>query len=138
MAFAGMILRGALGVAGLGLRGAWWAGKTGVTQGVKAVPSVARATTDIGLFAVRHPYLMAGMAGAGVYAAMGTPSSPHTSPTLAEAEMGLAINQEIAAAEAMNAGIAPMGGVTPGAVIRNQRLMESTMGLTQGLHHSRH
>jgi len=133
MAFAGMLLRAgfgaAWGTAKLGARAGW-----GVT---KQLPSIASAATNIGLFAVRHPYMTLGAVGAGMYLAGGG-ASPYASPSLSGAHMSLNINQELAAAELMNTGVAPMGGMIPGAVIRNQRLMESTNGLVQGLHRSRH
>jgi hypothetical protein len=127
----------ARGVHAVGTVG-WEAGKFGAKQAWRKGPATAGMAGRAGLFAVRHPYATLGVAGAGAYAALGPAATPYSSPSLSGVEMGLNINQEVAAAEAMNTGIAPMGGITPGAVIRNQRLMESTVGLTQGLHKSRH
>jgi len=121
----------------------------GVRQGferdvVHRIPKGLRTWTARGWSgvktAIRHPYATMGAVGAvGAGAYYLSDSSPYQSPTDTNAAvMRMDINSEMAAIEAMESGIAPMGSMVSGAVLRNQRLMESTMGLTQGLHRSRH
>jgi len=131
MAFIGALLKGTVGLTVGAAKLGWGATKLGF--------GAARVGTRAGLWAVRHPYATLGM-GAGAIGAAGylSDTSPYESPSLEGREMSLSINQEIAAAEAMNTGVAPTGNIIPGAVIRNQRLMESTMNLNFGLHRSRH
>jgi hypothetical protein len=113
--------------------------------GIKALPGLTSFTAKTAYsavkFAAHHPYITAGAVGAGAYLA--TQTSPYESPTMSGSLEGInlssSFNQEQMAAESLNeSGIAPMGGITSGAAVRNQRLMESTMGLTQGLWKSRH
>jgi len=140
MSFATKILGAAAGIAGTGLKygakGVWKAGK----MGVQTVPSLAKFGTQAAGFAIRHPYATVGTVGAGMFLSSGTGSSPYTSPSLGGQgeRMSLDINREAAAVEAMNTGVMPTGSLTSGSVVRNQRLMESTMNLGFGLHSSRH
>jgi hypothetical protein len=106
-----------------------------------AVSGATRLAFQTGKFALRHPYMTAGAVGAGAYLA--TETSPYESPSLSgrldNTRLSASFNEEQMAAEALNeSGIAPMGGIVSGASIRNQRLMESTYGLTQGMWRSRH
>jgi len=135
-----MGMRGAVKAASISGRVAWNLGKFGAKTTWKHGPGAVSFAANAGLFAVRHPYMTVGALGAGAYVATKDNVSPYDSLSLSSRgeEMSLNIDRELEATSAMNIGVAPMGGVTSGAVIRNQRLMESTMGLTQGLHHSRH
>ena len=106
-----------------------------------AVGSASKLAFKTGKFALRHPYMTAGAIGAGAYLA--TEKSPYESPSMTGKLDGVRLsarfNEEQMAADALNqSGVAPMGGIVSGAAMRNQRLMESTYGLTQGLHRSRH
>jgi len=124
------------------IKGAWSTTK-GITKNASwAAGSAAKTGWSLGKFAYRHPYITAGAVGTGVYIANASPS-PYESPTQAGDLEGIRLsatfNQEQAAAQTMNeSGIAPAGNITSGAAVRNQRLMESTMGLGFGLHRGRH
>jgi hypothetical protein len=118
-------------------RGLWPAAKGGTPMVTRAMGSAADLALRAGQFAIRHPYMTLGAIGAGAYLA--TDTSPYESPSLSGVRMNSRFNEEQLAAEALNeSGVASMGGIVSGAAIRNQRLMESTYGLTQGLHRSRH
>jgi len=119
-----------------GAKGAWKATK----MAAHASPSLARFGMQAGAFAIRHPYATAGTIGAGMFLSSGVGSTPNVSPSLGARgeQMSMNINREAAAVEAMDTGVMPTGSLTPGSVVRNQRLMESTYGLVQGMHSSRH
>ncbi|RKZ06470.1 hypothetical protein DRQ25_13830 [Candidatus Fermentibacteria bacterium] len=118
-------------------KGVWPAAKGARGPAWDMAKMATKGAFNVGLFAVRHPYLTMGTIGTGAYLA--TDTSPYDSPSLSGANLKTNFNEEQIAARALNeSGIAPMGGITSGASIRNQRLMESTYGLTQGLHRSRH
>lgn len=88
-------------------------------------------------FAIRHPYMTAGAVGTGAYLA--THKSPYESPSLSGVTMRSKFDEEQMAVQSLQeSGVAPMGGLVSGAAVRNQKLMESTRGLVQGLHASRH
>lgn len=116
----------------MGLKGGWTAGK----MGFQAAPSIARAGLGTAAFAIRHPYMTAGAIGGGMYLANNT--SPYESPSLEGKEMSMNMSQESQAVDLMSSGVSPMGSLTSGAAVRNQRLMQSTQNLGFGLHQSRH
>jgi hypothetical protein len=136
-------------IASTGLKASSFAARKGLLPTVKTIAthtpslisSVAKTGHTVGAFALRHPYMT--MAGLGTGAYLATNKSPYDSPSLEGRLEGVRLsasfNEEQAAAQALNeAGVAPMGGIISGAAMRNQRLMESTVGLTQGLWSSRH
>jgi len=115
------------------------------TVGVgRRIPPLIRPTLSLGMksarFVMRHPYLTAGAVGAGVYLA--TNKSPYDSPSedaTMSSRMRTNLNEEQIAIESLSeSGVAPMGGLVSGKAIRNQRLMQSTSGLVQGMWRSRH
>jgi len=115
--------------------------KSMLIEGASTLPwaasSVAKMSWGIGKFAIRHPYMTLGAVGAGAY--LTTQTSPYESPSLSGVRMTSKFNEEQLAAQALQeSGVAPMGGIVSGAAIRNQRMTESTQGLTFGLHRSRH
>jgi hypothetical protein len=123
---------GTLGVAaggvGLGVKALWQS---------KLLGTSAKLANAGAQFAVRHPYMTLG--GAGTAAWLASDTSPYDSPSLGGVRMQSRFRDEAEAMESLDYGVSPMGGATAsGAGIRNQRMMESTLGLTQGLHRSRH
>lgn len=135
--------------ASTGLRVSSFAARRGILPTVKSIAthtpslisSIAKTGLTVGAFALRHPYMT--MAGLGTGAYLATNKSPYDSPSiegrLEGVRLSASFNEEQIAAQALNeAGVAPMGGIVSGAAIRNQRLMESTVGLGFGLHSSRH
>jgi hypothetical protein len=106
---------------------------------LKTASKVGMSASQVGMFAFRHPYMTLGAVGTGAYLSSDLYKSPYSSPSLDRVSMNTRFNDEQMAANALNeAGIAPMGSIVSGATVRNQKLMESTNGLTQGLWRSRH
>lgn len=104
-----------------------------------------RAPLRVGAFAVQHPFITAGVIGgaaAGYGAMQSTASSPSLQGRVTDVEMGTQYNQQLMATEAMReVGIAPMGVIgTPREMMgpAHGQFMNSTHGLTQGLHRGRH
>ena len=153
------MLRGAVvgGVGGFGVSAMYKAGKFG-TQYIAKNPgasakfvgrSASRMATGAGRvinFAARHPALTAGGIGAAymaggiadmvndkMYGQSVLENNPYQD--LTDARMGTNLRQEEGAANLLQqGGVAPMGGMVPA----RRMLMESTNGLVQGLHRSRH
>lgn len=124
-----------------GAAAAWGASKMTAKMTPWAVKGAGSLAFKFGNFALRHPYVTAGAIGAGYY--LTTEGSPYLSPSMSGKLEGVRLsskfNEEQMAADALNeSGVAPMGGIVSGAAVRNQRLMQSTFGLTQGLHRMRH
>lgn len=86
----------------------------GIKGGLNAAAGLGRLATTGVNFAIRHPYLTMGGIGAGIYSANNT--SPYSSP-------GMERNPN-----------AMYGSRSS----RNRQMMESTFGLTFGLHNGRH
>ena len=126
---AKMMFRGAKGASGF----AFSAGK----EAVKSIPGVARAGYRASLFALRNPYLTAGGIGSAAYI-LNSNKSPYDSPTLtSNLTQPNMVNQNMAMS-GISEGIAPMRTMEIGYSVRNKMLMDSTMGLVQGLHRNRH
>ena len=102
-------------------------------------------------FTIRHPQLVAGGVAAAalgpglVMSTMGGQNG--VSPSLSGVNVNTSYNQQMIAAESMMmGGISPMGGVGTQQQFtemqqrrtQNQRMMNSTYGLTNGLHRGRH
>lgn len=96
--------------------------------------------------AIRYPMRTAGILG-GAYALHQTNKTPYDSeiadsvinqPISAYSNSNASVTNEEGMIQQMSSGISPMGGVMSGTGIRNQRLMQSTMGLVQGLSRGRH
>lgn len=118
----------------------------------KTAPGMAASLFDNGMTAVgwslRHP-VMAGSIAAGSYAAYQYNKTPYSS-SLAQSTVNQAfvdvdnsgmynkMNNENEMLQRMSSGVSPMGLSSSGAQLRNQRMLQSTMGLTQGLHSGRH
>lgn len=107
------------------------------------LPRAAIGTARAAMWPIRHPYLTLGAAAgaAGIYSVAG--EGPYTSPTLSNQNININLNIEAAAMQSVNQGLAPMSTMVGRTMSdfmaqRNKQLMESTMGLTQGLHQSRH
>ena len=86
-----------------------------------------------------NPIKVAGTVGAGI--ALTSVSSPYTSPnarSINNAAPSIQLSRERQQIENIDSSIAPMRQVSSGAAVRNQRLMQSTYGLVQGLNRGRH
>lgn len=112
--------------------GIWDAAKTGTTMAAK-----------MGRFAFEYPVGLA-IAGIGAYGALqvlGSYGQSGRSPTISGAKVRTDYNQQaIQAEEMMSQFVQPPGamGAAPQYRRQMQRFQNSTMGLVQGLHRSRH
>ncbi len=116
----------------------------------KSAPGMTKAGISSGAtlagMAVNNPLTTLGIVG-GAYALNQTNKTPYDSeiadsvvnqPVTEYSHPNNSQSSEEEMLGRMNNGISPMGGMMGGTQIRNQRLMQSTMGLTQGLHRGRH
>jgi hypothetical protein len=139
--------------------GAKGASFSGMPVGLKAMGSMVRgarspvqktlgAGATLAGMSLRYPMLAAGVVG-GAYAFNQMNKTPYDS-SLADSSL----NQPLVEADRLNPGVraareqemlqqmdssmSPMGQVYSGSAMRNRRLMQSTMGLVQGLNTGRH
>ena len=120
--------------------------QAGQTAPGAIVRGVGATTAAAGRFAERHPALVGGMVIGGGFAVMAAGMTPDEiapqSPTLNNIEVEANFNQQaIAAEQMMMSAVAPMGVVGSANQMMGpfqRRLQESTTGLVQGLHRSRH
>jgi hypothetical protein len=123
-------------------------------QGMKRIPSaltkenmrsvwnmskgVGGAAAAVGGFAMRHPFVTAGAVGGG-YLAMNSPGMG--SPTLEGAVVNMKYDQQAMAAQELMTGVAPTGNIGAAPQMMgpwHRTLQQSTHGLVQGMHSSRH
>lgn len=119
---------------GLAGKGLWGAGK-------KAAGPAGRGLKGAAWFALEHPVMTLG-AGAAAFGGWSYLQSDTPSPTMTGATMNVNYNQQAIAAQELQMGmISPSGmvGTAPQMMGRMHRaMMQSTYGLTQGLHRGRH
>ncbi len=127
----------------LGMKAMW--------GGAKAAPGMAKSAIDNGAtlagMALRNPLAAAGIIG-GAYALNQDNKTPYSSPLAQsfinqplhddDSDMYNKMNRENMMIDQMSNGISPMGSQSSGTQLRNQRMLASTVGLTQGLHNGRH
>ncbi len=109
--------------------------------------SIAKGGTLLGM-SLNYPMLTAGVIG-GAYALNQTNKTPYDShlansvvnqpvSDVSRGVTNMKMAREAQMVSQMDNSVAPTGIVGGGTSIRNQRLLESTMGLVQGIHRSRH
>lgn len=90
----------------------------------------------VGSFVMNRPLLSIGVAGAGYGVSQLNKGGPDSSPIF-DTSMEIKMNGEPDEGEIMP-GVAPTGNHQSGVSIRNRQLLNSSYGLTQGLHRGRH
>jgi hypothetical protein len=99
--------------------------------------NTGRAALNIADLGLKHPLLVAGGVATGVGLSIANSGGPHQYSSILKGQTNIQLNSEPEIGE-VNTGISPMGGMTSGTGIRNRQLMESSYGIVQGSHHSRH